>query len=227
MICSLLGCGLILDLDPPEETRPDVGRADVGRDVGRDVNTPDTSAEDVPPMDVGSLDVGEGDGPAIMADVPDAPIDVGMLCDNNSDCPESATVCHRWICDGICVETPEPNGVDCDDGLFCTQMDNCQEGTCVGPADTLCPGERDDCSEPVCNEIDECTRGPRNEGLRCDYPNGLAFCFGGDCDLDRCVAGFESCDSDAFCNNLETDPNHCGACDSFCETECFRGMCRP
>lgn len=234
MICSLLGCGLILDLDPPEETRPDVGRADVGRpDVGRpDVGRADASLEDARPPDIGRADGGESDGLVVMPDVPDvvevpdALTDVGRTCATEGDCGENRP-CHAWACEmNRCVENVQVDGVSCEaDGLFCTQG-SCSGGICDDSAMTLCPS--DDCNAPRCNEdADRCEREPINDGDSCDALNGVAFCADGDCHVDRCISGFGDCVVDGLCDtNLLTDPGNCGGCGSACaEGRCMDGSC--
>lgn len=231
LICSLLGCGLVLDLDPPDDSRADGGRPDVRRpDVPLDV-----SREDVPLQDVGSVDVGGADGLVVMPDVPELPDvpeppDVPVFtCVLSDDCGENRP-CHEWVCEaGACVEYVLGDDTSCEsDGLFCTQG-ACRGGVCFDTAETLCPGTRTDCSRPFCNEIvDDCDFRAINEGGMCDTLNGVAFCGEGACLLDECLDGFLDCDSDERCEtNADVDPENCGSCGNVCPGggDCEGGSC--
>jgi hypothetical protein len=66
----------------------------------------------------------------------------------------------------------------------------------------------------------------------CDSTNGTATCTGGSCGI-TCTAGFADCDSNVAngCEvNLNTDPLHCGACPTVCDSTngtatCAGGSC--
>src|SRR5439155_21780687 len=69
-------------------------------------------------------------------------------------------------------------------------------------------------------------------GNFCSFPNGLAACIGGRCQLAGCLSGFADCDGlpGSGCEvNLQTDPNHCGSCTNSCGTGqvCSAGFCCP
>lgn len=236
MICSLLGCGLVLDLDPPEESATDASPPDA-RQV-------DASVEDASPKD-GSPDGTERDGQVVMPDaldlpdvldlpdaldapdlpdVPDFPdvpeVDGGIPCASDFDCPDDGP-CSTWICDGICIEALEPNGATCDDGLFCTVDDRCEGGRCGG-RERAC-GVVTDCSVPACGEVRGCFREARRTGLECEPPNGIGMCLEGACALISCIDDFADCDGDGACDaNLSVDPTNCGGCGLVCAD----GLCR-
>ena len=69
------------------------------------------------------------------------------------DCSALDDSCHRGYCNeasSACEALPKPPGTACDDGLYCTDPDSCQEGTCTGP-DRDCD-DGDACTRDTCNE---------------------------------------------------------------------------
>jgi len=117
--------------------------------------------------------------------------------DGDGDCSEG---CNETAnnCSGI-----DPSGSPCNDGLFCTATDTCNNsGTCTGSGNP-CPGADGDmdCSE-MCNEAaDACTGNDPNGsdcgGCRtcsngaCNYLcNALAMCCAGD---DICISMGQEC----------------------------------
>ncbi len=113
-------------------------------------------------------------------------------CDDGNDCTDDACVA------GTCENTP--NTDPCDDGLWCTKVDACTGGQCVGGGD-MCPGQY--CDEDTDTCVDCLT------DAECDDGN--------DCTDDACVAG--TCE-----NTNNTDP-----CDDglYCTKydECLNGQC--
>ena len=79
----------------------------------------------------------------------------------------------------------DPLGSSCTDGLFCTGLDFCANGSCSAHTGDPCPGLDGDgnCSES-CNEAaDDCTA-PDLNGSACDdglFCTGTDTCYGGTC----------------------------------------------
>ncbi len=95
---------------------------------------------------------------------------------------------------------PANEAGSCDDGLFCTTVDVCVAGECVGNTPMDCGDSGDVCTQNVCNEdADSCETVAATEGGTCD--DGL-FCTTG----DVCVAG--TC--------AGPTPMDCGATGEFC-----------
>lgn len=56
-------------------------------------------------------------------------------------------------------------------------------------------------------------------GTACSFPNGLAACNGGACQLAGCLSGFDDCGggaADGCETDLTSDPAHCGSCAVVC-----------
>lgn len=56
-------------------------------------------------------------------------------------------------------------------------------------------------------------------GRACAFPNGVATCAAGACQLAGCLAGFDDCNlapADGCEADLATDPTHCGSCQTAC-----------
>lgn len=78
----------------------------------------------------------------------------GTPCGNptNSDCTDPDT------CNGLgnCLPNDVPNGTTCNDGLFCTQGEQCSGGACGGGSLLPCDDGRT-CTSDACNEsTDQC-----------------------------------------------------------------------
>jgi hypothetical protein len=90
--------------------------------------------------------------------------------------------------------------------------------SCSTPAE--CPGG-DDCTSPICTG-GKCGLAAKPDGTACMADEGAGF---------RCVGGACACPSEnacgAACVDKQTDPAHCGACDSPCPTgvACVSGAC--
>ena len=110
------------------------------------------------------------------------------------DCSDLAgdNLCVIAFCDpnseplpGVCKVEPIPDGEDCDDGLFCTTDDTCQQSQCGGVS-LVCDSEP--CKKAVCDEaMDECamTPDPAQEGTDCEDGQvctaGTTCLAGGEC----------------------------------------------
>lgn len=129
---------------------------------------------------IGADPAGEDDDDATGGGGPNA---CGMDCSSIQTDP-----CNRGVCDeetGNCAVAPAENGTECDDNVFCTAIDTCNEGYCVGAGVTDCELQVSPCEEVVCNEAAQtCTTVPKAEGANCDSPNLCeinATCSGGVC----------------------------------------------
>ncbi|MDC3954844.1 kelch repeat-containing protein [Polyangium jinanense] len=104
-------------------------------------------------------------------------------------CPPS-DACHEVnVCNpvtGQCSAKVMPEGVSCDDGNACTQMDTCQAGACHGSTPITC-APPDDCHEPgACNPASgACSYPAKPDGVSC--PGGA--CQGGECKPDGAGGG--------------------------------------
>ena len=140
-------------------------------------------------------------------------------CVENLQCNDG-NPCTSDICSaGLCVHELRADGITCDDGLFCTLVDTCLGGACVG-AGTPCP------DSPRCNEsTDSCvqclTAGDcggttplcdpaTNQCVAC--LNAADCADGNACTTDICQIGGTCiwinnslpCDDGVFCNGAET-----------------------
>ena len=110
----------------------------------------------------------------------------------------------------------------------------CVNSTCVidicpaGQAD--CDGDGQTCEINTQTDINNCG----SCGHACSYPNGIAACVSGVCQMTGCVAPFGDCDKNPAngCEvNLNTSPGHCGSCNAACKStngqnpSCDSGLC--
>jgi hypothetical protein len=116
--------------------------------------------------------------------------------DGDADCGESCDEATQ-----TCTAN-DPNGSACNDGLFCTADDSCNDGSCSG-ASRDCNAVGDQCRDGVCDEnADLCVGPPKPEGTPCN-------------DASNCTTP-DACDDAGNCVGL---PNP-GAClDDF---TCYR-----
>ena len=78
------------------------------------------------------------------------PCDDGLFCTANdtctggtctgsaTDCSGAGDQCNDGVCNetgDICEPQPKADGTVCDDGLYCTQTDECDTGQCFGSND--------------------------------------------------------------------------------------------
>jgi hypothetical protein len=117
---------------------------------------------------------------------------------------------------GDCVVVPD-EGAPCDDGLFCTIDDTCNDaGTCVGGPENDCGMMPEACQLVTCDEAAQsCTTTPEPVGAPCD-PG------------DLCIQG-ATCNSVGQCEGTLNDcffvptPNDCHI--AVCNP--MNGMCEP
>lgn len=112
---------------------------------------------------------------------------VAPTCQINAGCDETLDVC------AMINQSP---GVSCNDGLYCTEADQCDGlGACSGtPLD--CSGYGDECNVGYCDELSfGCDTSPGNSGAACNV--GIS------CTLDTCDS-FGSCTPSASPRPAET-----------------------
>jgi len=139
-------------------------------------------------------------------------------CTEAADCVDTvAPPCQKVACeDYTCVTIPDGDldGAACDDGLFCTENESCQAGSCGGgtPRDCSIAGMGQQCFEGVCDDVaDLCKSVPVPVGTACDDGDpctegdgcNAGVCQGAakDCSglADQCHVPF--CDSDGTCKS--------------------------
>jgi hypothetical protein len=127
----------------------------------------------------------------------------GCFANNESHPDHSCAACK--VSQSQTEWTPINDGLDCSDGLFCTEDDVCQTGSCNGPPrDCGATG----CKDALCSEeLDKCAYSNLEDGLICD-------------DGDACTSGDECLDGD--CLGIAKE---CGAAAG--DNPCLQGICDP
>lgn len=144
----------------------------------------------------GGMCLGSGD-PCVAPLLCSEDLDACVECLSGADCVDG-NLCTDDVCNAVgACENPN-NTVACDDGVFCTAVDTCSGGLCVGNGDT-CPGAV--CDEPNsrcvecladgdCDDANICTDDSCNGNFCDNIPNSLLCDDGLFCTLtDTCVAG--------------------------------------
>ena len=162
------------------------------------------------------------------------------MCSNKADCAAFEDACHVGNCvNGMCEKAAANDGAACDDGLYCTDNDACQSGSCVGGTQKFCPSP-DSCHVGACDEATKaCGSAPGNDGASCD--DGDPCTYSGTCSNGSCSKG-PAVDCSAFngtCSNGVCDPvlgcvakpkNDGAPCDDslFCTVNdvCMAGACQ-
>ena len=143
--------------------------------------------------------------------------DDGLYCTENDQCTSGACAgtardcsaegddCNQGVCDDdadACVKQALADGTGCDDGLYCTEADQCASGICVG-TDRDCSEMSAECVEGECNEdTDSCEGRPMQDGEACDdglYCNVGETCLSGACQGGQPRDCNQSC-VDGSCN---------------------------
>jgi hypothetical protein len=111
------------------------------------------------------------------------------LAGDAPDCSAVGYACNPGAClslaadSYVCATAPGPADVACDDGLFCTENDQCDEqGNCSGQP-KICPGGGSSCIKSACDEgTESCVDTPVEDGNPCDDGLGCTL-------VDQCVNG--------------------------------------
>jgi hypothetical protein len=180
-----------------------------------------------------------------------SPCDDGLFCNGSEVCTagvcgsSSGDPCPGANGDGNCAETcdeasntctaPDPDGVPCDDGIYCNGSEVCTAGLCGSSSGDPCPGADGDgdCSES-CDEVMQTCTAPDLDGSPCDdgfYCNGTEICTAGICASssgDPCPGPDgdtdcqESChESSASCSANDPEMSLCDDGDG----QCIMGTC--
>jgi hypothetical protein len=161
-------------------------------------------------------------------------------CQSNPDCDDSNPCTVNTCAAGhICQTAFVADGTSCDDGLYCTNPDQCTSGVCGGDPRS-CDGLDDQCNQGACDEDgDQCVPNPINEGQGCDdglYCNVDETCQAGSCtggEARDCSGESDQC-NDGACNESlsqceKLPANEGSPCDDtwFCTDPdvCTGGVC--
>jgi hypothetical protein len=145
------------------------------------------------------------------------------------DCSTVGDQCNDGVCDDAadtCAAQPKVDGTACDDNLFCSEIDTCQNGFCRGsdnPCTSSCDENNDVCIDLTTSSttttilsVTTTTTIPVNPGectsdMQCDDNN--------ECTADACIAGL--CERTPVINGTECDDG------KFCTENdvCQNGVC--
>jgi|GEM_PF-3120513 len=187
---------------------PEGGTAELSSAIGSTTGiTPDAAGVWVIRLTVndGSLD-SEPDVVKVQASgepcTEDSECDDGLYCNGaescvdgwcrpgSLDCSAEADECNDGGCDednDVCIAVPKPDGTACDDGLWCTEEDGCQDGTCTG-TERDCSSVAEECVAGVCNESAQaCEPQPMADGDLCD--DGQFCTVNTRCSSGQCLGG--------------------------------------
>jgi len=103
----------------------------------------------------------------------------GSCTGSQRDCSYLTTQCVNGVCDegaDECQAQPVGNGQPCDDGVYCTVDEACQDGSCTGGSERSCPHSLDGCAQGFCNTAtDACDLNPQPDGTPCDDSDPCTF----------------------------------------------------
>ena len=80
--------------------------------------------------------------------------DQGLCISSARDCSHLTAECVNGVCNegaDRCDAQPIGNGLPCDDGVYCTVDEFCQDGSCFGGSPRNCPHSLDGCAQGFCN----------------------------------------------------------------------------
>jgi len=148
-----------------------------------------------------NLDAGTLCDDGLYCTVDDACDGLGNCKGDDRDCSAQSDVCNQGVCnedDDACAKQALADGTDCNDGLYCTENDQCTSGACAGTTRD-CSEEADQCNNGVCREgQDRCRPEPKpagepcNDNIACTTPDecdGAGNCVGVP-DDSACAAGY-------------------------------------
>lgn len=118
-------------------------------------------------------------------------------CQSADDCLDQNPCTDDLCVEHLCQNVPRPDGVGCDDDLFCTVNGTCRAGVCRS-VPRQCPAGSDPCQVALCSELESaCRILPRADGAACD--DGL-FCSVNDtCQGGICTGIARDCSDDDDC----------------------------
>ena len=124
------------------------------------------------------------------------------------DCGSAGAECKRMTCDEEtqeCIEEDIQPGESCDDGLYCTINDVCDDNALCAGTLRDCSEADSQCAEGVCDDDeDACVGSPINEDQPCDDNDP---CTEGDVCWDgQCYGDSKDCDDDNPCTDDSCDP---------------------
>ncbi|MFO0755565.1 MAG: hypothetical protein U0359_03690 [Byssovorax sp.] len=140
----------------------------------------------------------------------------GVDCSTFQTLACTTAVCNTGQVPGplnTCVVVPSPNGTPCDDGLFCTSNDTCNNGTCTGGVPSTCGLPIPTCTAVICyEESKSCDVAPVDDGAPCQ-PEDLCT-VNGTCHIGECKGEPKDCSFSplAECNKVSCNPAN-GKCE--------------
>jgi hypothetical protein len=139
------------------------------------------------------------------------------VCTNGTvrTCNEVDGPCLNGVCNETtdsCEAQPVPNGSPCDDGLFCTVSDSCQNGSCSVFVPRDCSSLDEQCKDGVCDEtLNACVAQSLPDGQPCN--DGNACNSGETCTNGLCAGGTPAtCDPPPACRQAGACDPQSGAC---------------
>ncbi|UCC30743.1 MAG: hypothetical protein JSU86_00400 [Phycisphaerales bacterium] len=140
-------------------------------------------------------------------------LDACVECLSAANC-EDGNICTDDVCDAFGACDNPDNTIPCDDGSFCTAIDECSEGGCVGTGyacpDEVCDEANDRCVEcltdPDCDDANVCTDDFCNANL-CEYSVNTLSCDDGQfctttdiCEDGICRGSVDPCTPPLLCS---------------------------
>jgi hypothetical protein len=210
--------GIEVQLDGSESYDPDGSNLNYQWDIvaapagaSADIEQASSSTANFTPDKPGVWSVRLVVSDGLLASLPDVvQVYVDGPCEDDQDCDDQESCTTNSCNGGVCVFEPVADGVDCNDGLYCTVTDKCLGGQCIDTQERDCSGASDQCNVGVCNEdSDGCERQPVEDDTDCgdlvcnDLDLVQMTCQAGECSSSRII---ESCDDGEQCTFDECDP---------------------
>jgi hypothetical protein len=165
----------------------------------------------------------------------------GSTCDDGSLCTKTDTCqggvcaggspvtcaasdqCHSaGSCDaktGTCSNPSLPDGVDCNDGSLCTQLDTCKTGVCTGANPVKCPLPDQCHTAATCDgTTGKCSNPAKQDGTACDDSNKCTLTD--TCQVGVCKsASTVTCTASDQCHKVGTCDPTSGTCSNPVQTD--------